>query len=31
VLFKVLGLTVATMGLAVWQATWLQKRLEQPG
>jgi intracellular septation protein len=29
--FKVLGLTVATMGLAVWQATWLQKRLEQPG
>jgi intracellular septation protein len=27
--FKVIGLTVATMGLAVWQAIWLQKRVAQ--
>jgi intracellular septation protein len=29
--FKVLGLTAATMTLAVWQASWLQRRSEQAG
>lgn len=29
--FKVVGLTVATMGLALWQAAWLQKRLGTAG